>query len=734
MDFINNFLAQGHKKGQNVLTESDCYQIFRHIGLRTPEFKIIPPSQDIGKILNDFPGDKIVMKILSSQTLHKTEKGGVKVCLKTEAPAVFKKMVADFPEVDTFMLVEFADYPHFALGREILLGARADKAFGPLVTMGIGGNDAENITKKFRPGTTPAIAPAKNIDAKKFIENSFIWQYASGNVRGGKKQAEFADMENWVNKLAQIMLHFSGNSEFIIEELEINPLAAVNGKLTALDGVLRFKKNDGAQVVKVAPTAKGIEAILEPKTAAVAGVSGDKVNMGRIIMRNMIEAGFDKNNLYILKQDGGEIDGVKCYPSCAAFPKKVDMFVVTVPAPAVPAVLKDAGESGKINGLVLISAGIGETEGSHDIRREVEDMIAAAKKNNPDFVLNGSNSLGVVSNPGKINTLFIPKDKLTPPLGGPGNYAPCAFISQSGAFVISALGKMEHIKPLYCVTSGNQLDITVPDYANYLADSDKVKVILLYIEGLKENEGTLLQAAVKKARSCGKTVVLYMAGRTPSGQKAVMGHTASIAGDYVTAKQIIGCAGAWMADTFEEFESFAQMACSYANIKPKNNKVFMMSDAGFETSGMADNVLPGGPVELPFPQPALKAQLDEVLKKYKLDAIVNARNPFDVTPMCPDAAKLEIAQAVFKSGEYGSFIFSVVPLSPVTKTLEADKPDIMPKLADLSREYGVPAVVSITAGKRYNYYRQTALDAGLAVFMEADNAVRKLAAFIAKVL
>ncbi|MDR0645949.1 MAG: LptF/LptG family permease [Elusimicrobiota bacterium] len=54
------------------------------------------------------------------------------------------------------------------------------------------------------------------------------------------------------------------------------------------------------------------------------------------------------------------------------------------------------------------------------------------------------------------------------------------------------------------------------------------------------------------------------------------------------------------------------------------------------------------------------------------------------------------------------------------------------KLAALAREYSVPAVVSVSSGSRFDYYRQTALDAGLAVFKEADNAVRKLAAFLEK--
>ncbi|MDR1683888.1 MAG: acetate--CoA ligase family protein, partial [Elusimicrobiota bacterium] len=355
MDFINNILSAAAKNGQQTLNEADCYAVFNRLGLKTPKFKVISPKDDILAHIKDFAGGKVVIKILSSKTLHKTDKGGVKVAAKEEAAAVYAKMTADFPEIDTFMLVEFADYPHFALGREILLGARADKAFGPLITLGVGGTDAENLTKKFKQGVTPAITPVNGLNAAEFVANSFIWSYTGGLVRGGKEQAKKEDLVNWVAKISQVMAHFSGESKYLIEELEINPLAAVDGRLTALDGVLRFKLNDGKRSRKIMPTKTGIKALLEPKTAAVAGVSGDKVNMGRIILRNAIEAGFNKDNLFILKKDSAPIDGINCYASCKDFPKKVDMFVVTVPAAGAAEVLKDAAQSANINGFVLIS-------------------------------------------------------------------------------------------------------------------------------------------------------------------------------------------------------------------------------------------------------------------------------------------------------------------------------------------------------------------------------------------
>ncbi len=728
MDFINSLLAAAAAKGKKALSEVDCYKIFNYMGLDVPAHAVLARGANIAEALAKFKGGKVVIKIVSDTILHKTESGGVKICLKEDAPAVFKQMQDAFPQADTFMAVEFMEYPPFALGREILLGARYDKAFGPVISLGTGGTDAENIAQNLKNGTS--IISAKDADFKKFTEESFIWRYAGGAARGSKQNVSLENLTKWVEKLAALMLHFTApQSPFIIEELEINPLVTIGGKAYALDGVLRFKTNDEA-ALRPEPTAKAIEALLEPKTVGVVGVSETKMNMGRIILNNVIQAGFDINKLFIIKPAADKIDGVKCYASCKDLPETVDMLVVTVPAAAALDAVKDAALSGKVNGLVLITGGIGEKEGSAKAKEALDAIIAEGKKINPDFAVNGSNSLGIVSNPSKVNTLFIPKNKLTPPLGGNKNFAPCAFISQSGAFVISALGKMPEVKPEYCVMTGNQNDITVADYVKYLAQGDKVKVIMVYSEGLKAGDGIKMKEAIKAAKANGKNIVIYAAGRTPVGQKAVMGHTASIAGDFLTIKQIFERAGALVASTFAEFELLTRAALALTDTPPANNNVFMISNAGFETSGMADNILRGGPVKAAAPSPALKEKLQAVLAKYKLDTIVDVRNPFDITPMCPDAAALEITRAAAQSGEYGSIIFATIPLSPVLKSLKEEDPQIMPALAAISKEYKTPVCVSVSAGAAFDYYRQTATDAGLCVFLEADTAVRILTKFI----
>lgn len=729
MKNIEVLLEKAHKNGQRALTEAQCYEVFGHLGLKTPQFKVLEKNADVKKEVADFPGARIVLKISSSKTLHKTDKGGVKVCAKEDADKAAKELWQNFPEGEGVLAVSFFEYPHFALGQEIMLGARADASFGPLITLGIGGTDAEGFTSKLKPGVSPNIARAEGINAEKFVEESWIWKYTSGKVRGGKENAAVKDMAAWVSAFAKLMTHFkdAGKSKFMIEEIEINPLAANKGVLMALDGVLRFREaQDNTRSV---PTEKGVKALLAPQTAAVAGVSADKMNMGRIILNNIINAGFPKENIYIMKPGGGEIDGVKCFASASDFPKKVDMYVVTVPAAAAIGVVEDAANSGKINGVVLISGGMGEKEGSEGTKAKVEEIVAKGKEKNPDFTLNGANSMGIVSNVSKVNTFFIPERKLIPPLGKGSHEAGVAFFSQSGAFVISTLSKLDYIKPLYSVTVGNQMDATVCDYCATAVKDDKIQTLLVYLEGLKQGDGARLVEAIEYAKKKGKTVVIYNAGRTPTGQKAVMGHTASIAGDYVSARALFGKAGAVVCETFDEFESMAVLASAFAS-RPANANTFMLSNAGFETSGMADNIIPGEPLKAGVPSDGLKKKLEEVLKKYKLDGIVDVRNPFDVTPMCPDAALKEIAELAAQSGEYGSFVFSLVPLSPNIKTMEDEGVESVQFLSDISKKYNFPIVVVVSSGSKYNYYRELARKAGLPVFMTSDMAIRTINAWI----
>jgi acyl-CoA synthetase (NDP forming) len=737
---IDAMIERAGKEGRKSLAESEVYDVFEHLGLDTPKRTVVAmdriPLRDpeLDKLLAGFPGEKVILKVSSHKVLHKTESGGVRVCEKGEVRMALAAFKRGFPEAEGVLLCEFVEHAVFSLGQELLLGARADAGYGPILTLGLGGTDAEQMSAALKPGLSPAILPLRLLGEagswQDFLAHAWIWRYVSGKVRGGKRLAEDAAMVRWLEGFAKLMARFDGRSSpWMIDEVEVNPLAVSGGRLVALDGVLRFHKAPAPEgKPSERPSARAVWALLKPGTVAVAGVSEKKMNMGRIILRNVVEAGFPKEKLFVLKDFQGEIEGARCFGACAAFPEPVDMLVVAVPSPEVPGVLKEAARSGNVRGVVLISGGMGEKSGSEGVQDEVLGIIREGRRLNADFAVSGGNSLGIVSIPAKVNTFFIPKSKLAMPCEENPAIARTAFLSQSGAFVISVLSRMPWLKPAYCVSVGNQMDVTVCDFVEQAAKDDSIRVILTYLEGLKDGDGLRLARSIRAARKAGKTVVVYKAGRTPVGKKAVMGHTASIAGDFVVTRAVLSKAGALVAETFDEFSDLAQVAC-FCPGGPAGGKVFALSNAGFETAGMADNVLPSGPLKAAAPDAALAESLERLLREFKLDGIVDVRNPLDMTPMASDAAILEVCKAVLASPSVDAAVVSMVPLTPAMKTLpeEGLEKSVAAGLGPLAKSAGKPVLFCVASGRLYDEYVRVAQESGLPVFRAADRAMRAYA-------
>jgi acyl-CoA synthetase (NDP forming) len=538
-------------------------------------------------------------------------------------------------------------------------------------------------------------------------------------------------MLRWLEAFRALMDHFSdgGSSPWAIEEVEVNPLAVADERIVALDGVLRFRK--AAARTRSFPTPRAVWSLLKPGAVAVAGVSEKKMDMGRIILNNVVASGFDKRRLFVLKDYAGEIDGIPCMKDPADFPEPVDMLVVSVPSPEVPDLLRRSAASGNVRGVALISGGMGEKSGSENVKDEVLRIISEGRRANPDFAVSGGNSLGIVSVPAKVNTFFIPKKKLT--LGAEENplHARTAFISQSGAFVISVASKMEWLKPAYCVSVGNQMDVTVCDFVEQVVGDETVKVVLVYLEGLKEDDGLKLAQSVARARARGQIVIVYKAGRTPTGQKAVMGHTASIASDFAVARALLSEAGALVAETFDDFEDLAQFACFCHGRSMGEGRLFAISNAGFETAGMADSIAPQGPLRAIVPEGSFAKKLAKILAQHKLDSIVDVRNPLDVTPMAPDAPQIEVSAAVLEAENVDCLLAATIPLTPAMKTLpeEGFQDSFAVKVGELARQARKPVVFCVGCGKLYDPYCEEARKHGLPVFRSADRAVRALAAF-----
>jgi acyl-CoA synthetase (NDP forming) len=218
--------------------------------------------------------------------------------------------------------------------------------------------------------------------------------------------------------------------------------------------------------------------------------------------------------VYPINPAGGEIFGLKAYKDVNDVPEDIDLAIFTVLADRVPAAMESCVKKG-IKGGVIISADFSET--GEKGRLLEEQTVAIAKKGGLRFI--GPNGMGIWTAAAGLNIALDDE-----PLHGG-----VAFISQSGTYGgnLARIAKTKGFGLSAFISLGNQADVTVAELIDYLAGDPETKVIVLYLEGVKQ--GRRFFEAARKATAI-KPILVYKAGRSDVGQRAARSHTASIAG------------------------------------------------------------------------------------------------------------------------------------------------------------------------------------------------------------
>ena len=774
---MRDILQSAAAEGRSTLLEYEVYDFLRKTGFNTPRFHLYSQGDSLtDKLLEDFAGDRLVLKIMAPGILHKSDVGGVRFVQKDAGVVrdAVSNMLAETPaqvladcrnnpdhyqpewqncsddelsaavaaDIKGVLLVEYIEGdPGF--GNELLLGLKHNREFGPVLTYGAGGIDTEFYRQHFRRYRSHAIRAARLLDSREALQNMMrqpvVYKKLAGQTRDRKVRLEDEQLLEVLEQFRDLALEFTdgADSEWTIEELEINPLLVRDGRLLPLDGLLRFRPS---RPVAASRPQEDIERLLNARSVGLIGVS-EKMNIGHIILRNLINYDFPLERLHIVKPNCDTIDGVKCVDTVAGLPEKVDMFVVSVAAAQVPGVMEELIQHDRAHGVLLIPGGMGEKEGTGNIQSSIQEMIASARAEGRGPVVNGGNCLGLYSQPGNFNTLFIPEYKLPRPVGGKGPKT--AFISQSGAFMIARMSKLPFLNPMWAVSTGNQIDLTMADYLEFMAGQD-VEVVAAYVEGFQDLDGDRFARITREMTAAGKRVILYKSGRTQTGKSAASGHTASIAGDYDVCEEVLKNAGAEVADTFLDFENYLVLHTFLKNRPIRGTRTAIISNAGFETVGIADN-LEGthfsheyGLTAPPF-SAETTAQIQEVFKQARLDGLVDVHNPLDMTPMASDAAWEGSVRALLEDSATDLAIISIVPLTVAMQTLQpgdTHREDLDSAAsfasiaAGLAEEYDKPFVISVDSGKLYDAYADAFFAAGIPVFRTADQAARFLGKFV----
>jgi len=766
---VDRVFEAAERDGRSSLLEHEVYAVLDAAGLRPPVHRFLPRGSAVTESdMAAFGGSEVVLKIASPLVQHKTDVGGVAFVRKdaaavneaaramlrdvpgrflawlrdkspAEAAALSPEAVAADPR--GVLVCEKVEFEKFGFGTELLLGLRHSREFGPVVSLGAGGVEVEYLNARLREGRAVSMASAHLLDRDGIpahLAPLAVFDKLVKPFRGKPAplaEAELARTFAAVLDLAARFSPFAPGGGFVIEEAEVNPFVVRGGTLVPLDGLCRFSR---AHVQVEGRPVAGIKHLLKPESAAVIGVS-EKVNLGRVILRNILKMGFDRSRVYVVKPGLAEIEGCRCVPTVADLPETVDLFVLTLGAGQCESVVADLVAHGKARSAIVIAGGMGEKQGTQSIEGRIQAVQAEGRRAGRTVpVINGGNCLGIYSRPGKYDTTFIPEYKLRFPKS---ERPQLVHVSQSGAFMISRISRMDAIEPRYAISLGNQLDLRVSDYLNYLKDEPEARVFAVYVEGFKPGDGYLTAKAARDIlASPGRYIVAYKSGRTPEGRLATAGHTASVAGEYGVCRAILAEAGVIMADTLSEFDSFTAALPSLGGRFSAGDRIGLISNAGFECVVMSDSLEDGERLELASFSPATRRRLTEILTPAGIDKLQDVKNPMDTTPTANDEAFAECARAVLADPGVDCGVISPVPMTGALQTLapgpdhaeSIEAPGSTPaRMIEIFRQIAKPMAACIDAGAPYDPMAAMLEAAGMPVFRRSDEAVKFMRRLVA---
>lgn len=354
-----------------------------------------------------------------------------------------------------------------------------------------------------------------------------------------------------------------------------------------------------------------LDRVFHPKSVAIAGVSTDEAAIG--IARNYLEAFLRYDfggRVYPVNRKGGEIRGLRAYPSIKDIPDEVDYVVSCVPAASVPQLVKDCAAKG-VKAVQFFTAGFSESDTAEGRRLEAE-ICDLAREGGVRLI--GPNCVGIYCPAGKLS--FAPHF--------PMESGEVAFICQSGgnAVYFTQLCAQRGIRFSKVISYGNACDVNASELLEYLTADPETKIIAAYIEGLED--GKRFRKALKEAAAV-KPVILMKGGLTEAGARAAASHTGVLAGSAEVWKGLLQQEGIILVPTLEDL---VDMVVTFLYLPvPRGRRLGTIGIGGGATVVATDIYVSTGLVLPPLPQ-EMQQKLRDLVQD---EAGISLNNPVDLS-------------------------------------------------------------------------------------------------------
>lgn len=446
---------------------------------------------------------------------------------------------------------------------------------------------------------------------------------------------------------------------------------------------------------------------MNPQSVAVIGASEDQSKFGGRLYKMLLQHRY-AGTVYPINPGRDTLFGLKTYPSIDATPAAPDLVIMALPQAKVKAEIAACAARGAKLGIIITSKFSDAGPEGAALEREV---VAAAAAHGMRLI--GPNCLGLISPANQLVLCSSPAVNVEQLIE-----APIGFISQSGA-LMGTLFDRSHgmgIGFSHCVSVGNQADLELADFIEFLIEDDKTEVICSYVEGIKSPQRFV--ALARRARAAGKPWLMVKAGATADGSRAAYSHTASLAGSFEALKAVCERENVVLLDDPLNMLSLAKAMVRYPRRTVRNVAVITTSGGGGAIS--ADRLSQAG-----VPLSQFEPATGEALAVHYAEG--QAANPIDVGGRKHDGTDelgVVTAEAVLADAN--------TDLALMVLTTAPDVPGLTRQLADGAekpRAHGKPTFYVMLPGRVAEPARRILVERGLPYVDTLAEAVSVLCAW-----
>lgn len=386
-----------------------------------------------------------------------------------------------------------------------------------------------------------------------------------------------------------------------------------------------------------------IKYLFEPRSVAIIGASHNKNKIGYKITENIVYSRYP-GTIYPVNPRGGEILGLPVSRSLDEIEDRIDLACIAIPAKYTFDAVKDCARR-KVKFVVIITSGFSEIGNIKEERK----IVTYAHEHGMRIL--GPNIFGIYSSIAPINCSFGPRDVRS---------GHVAIITQSGALGIAMFGKTktENIGLSAVVSVGNKSDIDEADLLEYLVSHQNTKVILMYIEGIKDGE-KLINVLKRTTRK--KPTIVIKSGRSKRGAVAAASHTGALAGADEIFSEIMKQCGVIRAENVQE----ALIWCKFLSNSPMpegENTLIITNGGGLGV--LAADACEAYDVNLYDDPETLRRVFSDLVPEFG-----SVKNPVDITGQ----AKVKDYERTLDIGLRNKKIHSIICLGCETAVLEVEK-------------------------------------------------------------